>query len=438
MHRLPWWGGLRRYLLAAVALTLPLSMRLNTLLVLSLALHWLLEGDWPAKWQRWRTRPAAAVYLSLYVLYALGMLYTEHQEVGWYTLEKKAALLAFPLMLGSVTLSPRDVRWAVWALVGGCAAVTLMMLAGSLRFSLGNGGARQLFELYAGGVPLRNYGLHRTYLAYYLLLSLAALLVWLRRGTVYPPAAAWAYARPSSPTWAWALVVAAVVLFGATIVLMRAQMAILIVVLSVSVWPVVVLWRRAGPGWAVALLLTAGLTTAAALLWITPLHVRTDRFIESLGEGNAPHAQTSSNLRVLIWQGALTTAADRPWLGAGTGDGNAELFETYAEQAFEWGVAYRFNAHNQYLQTTLALGVVGLLVLALHLGTGLRLAWRRGDRLFAAFVLITALCWLTESMLERQKGVVLYAFLLSLLSFVNPESAPLRHASPGERPHRAD
>ena len=74
-----------------------------------------------------------------------------------------------------------------------------------------------------------------------------------------------------------------------------------------------------------------------------------------------------------------------------------------------------YDVHNQYLQTLIAQGLLGLITLILVLLAPLFC----GNRSFLSysFVLIFATCILTESMLEVQKGVLFFAFFSSLLSF---------------------
>jgi O-antigen ligase len=70
----------------------------------------------------------------------------------------------------------------------------------------------------------------------------------------------------------------------------------------------------------------------------------------------------------------------------------------------------RLNAHNQYLQTTVALGVIGLLVLILILLLPALQAYRQNNFPYFVFLVLLGFNLLFESMLETQAGVVFYAF----------------------------
>ncbi|RMG66540.1 MAG: hypothetical protein D6722_14780, partial [Bacteroidetes bacterium] len=74
------------------------------------------------------------------------------------------------------------------------------------------------------------------------------------------------------------------------------------------------------------------------------------------------------------------------------------------------------NAHNQYLQTALEIGLPGLGLWLLCLGTFLWLAFRRRDSLLAGMVLLFAVSCLGEAMLNRQLETAFFMLFASLLA----------------------
>lgn len=67
--------------------------------------------------------------------------------------------------------------------------------------------------------------------------------------------------------------------------------------------------------------------------------------------------------------------------------------------------------HMQPLLWWIGLGLPGLLAFVLLFGLSAQRAWRRRDHLHLAFLLFFLLCCLTEDALDRQWGVLLFAFL---------------------------
>jgi O-antigen ligase len=75
------------------------------------------------------------------------------------------------------------------------------------------------------------------------------------------------------------------------------------------------------------------------------------------------------------------------------------------------------NAHNQYLQTYIALGIPGILLLMILLAFPGWIAFRRIHFVYFCFLAVFAFNILVESMLEVQAGVIYYAFFNALFFF---------------------
>jgi O-antigen ligase len=90
------------------------------------------------------------------------------------------------------------------------------------------------------------------------------------------------------------------------------------------------------------------------------------------------------------------------------------LVHTYEERNFQSGVDAAFNAHNQYLQTWLMIGLPGLLaLLVVMVQTGLD-AWRNNRPERTAAIVFLGMAMMSEAMLERQMGVLPFAFFVAL------------------------
>jgi O-antigen ligase len=123
-------------------------------------------------------------------------------------------------------------------------------------------------------------------------------------------------------------------------------------------------------------------------------------------------------MRFLMWSSATDLIKEKPLFGFGTGDVQDELEKHYVEHDYV-SLTYwkntRFNAHNQFMETALALGIIGLLVFVIGMIFGLKEAIRNKNKLYIVFVILFLGSCLTESMLERQNGIVFFAFFNSML-----------------------
>jgi O-antigen ligase len=118
-------------------------------------------------------------------------------------------------------------------------------------------------------------------------------------------------------------------------------------------------------------------------------------------------------LRLVKWQCSIEGWSTSPVIGVGTGDTQDFLQACYKGKNF-WGNVFEYNSHNQFLQTALGLGAIGFLSLVVCLLLPGVKAFRQQDYLYVAFIVILAISFLTESVLERKQGVLFFQFFHSL------------------------
>ncbi len=123
------------------------------------------------------------------------------------------------------------------------------------------------------------------------------------------------------------------------------------------------------------------------------------------------------NERYIIWTNAIEIAKENFITGVGTGDTKDKLKWKYVENLqFNYYIR-AYNAHNQYLQILIALGIFGLLIFIIGQIYGIYLSFQKKYFLYFLFILLIFINLLTESMLERQSGVSFFAIFNALLCF---------------------
>jgi O-antigen ligase len=75
----------------------------------------------------------------------------------------------------------------------------------------------------------------------------------------------------------------------------------------------------------------------------------------------------------------------------------------------------KLNAHNQYLQTFISIGIIGLIILLYMLVFPAIRAFQQKDFIFMIFLAVFAVNIMLESMLENQAGVIFYALFNVIL-----------------------
>ena len=136
---------------------------------------------------------------------------------------------------------------------------------------------------------------------------------------------------------------------------------------------------------------------------------------------------SSVSTRVLLWDSALDIIKENFWFGVGTGDVKDRLSAQNLQNGYEKVSNIPFNTHNEYLEVFIKFGLLGFLIFAALLFIPFYLALRNKDLLGFGFMLITTLNFLTESMLNRQAGVLFFMFFYSILIIDNTTKIITKH-----------
>jgi O-antigen ligase len=144
----------------------------------------------------------------------------------------------------------------------------------------------------------------------------------------------------------------------------------------------------------------------------------------------------SSTLRLAIWSSAIDAIKKSPTLGYGTGGGQMALEEEYVNKGFVFGVFYKdhpgipqYNAHNQFLSTTLDVGLGGAIILFLIFIYSTTYSIKLNDPIVIGFTIIIFIFFSVESVLLRQKGIFFFSFFYSFLfqNRILPLSSDKKH-----------
>ncbi len=138
------------------------------------------------------------------------------------------------------------------------------------------------------------------------------------------------------------------------------------------------------------------------------------RFTEisnSLAEGKLhSDSETSSGLRMLVWHASLELIEENPVLGVGIEHTHDAQVRKYVQLGYAGAEKYELNAHNQFLQTAVMAGLVGLFILLIWLGSVIKHFFFTKKNVAILFILLVAFNLHVEAMLEAQTGVFFIAF----------------------------
>ncbi len=398
------------YLFAALAFCIPIYDRFVVLVILLIALNWIFEFNFKTKFNRVKNSRNSKYILgfsSIYIFYLIGTLYSHQlsgQSGAFFDLEVKLSLLIFPLFFATIDFSSiqknffSNVRYTY---ILGCIITSLILL---------NNAVFQYFIKHDSSVfyyTSLSMWHHAGYLGLYFNVAIAFLITWL------------------IPNWKnnaqkrFAAIIL-VLFFQVLIVLLSSKAAILgMVLMFVLIIVFYIVFERKQSRLPVILSVSLMISFFITLALFPHSYKRFNSATEAISERNQVHSQLidGSVARMLVWKCSLEIIAENPIFGVGTGDVKTELMKKYEEKNIERAIREKFNSHDQFLQTFIALGLVGFIVLLATLILPMIAAIRRKKLLYILFIAVFTLHMLVESMLERQGGVVFYAFFNAFLFY---------------------
>lgn len=124
----------------------------------------------------------------------------------------------------------------------------------------------------------------------------------------------------------------------------------------------------------------------------------------------------STSMRIHISDCSLENIKNRPLFGHGIGDVKNIMEQCFLENKNIFKGNY-YNSHNQYLSTWLASGIIGLMSLMGMLFYNLKNAITNKNFVSTSIIILFIVIMLTENILERQDGVMLFSFFINLFAF---------------------
>lgn len=125
----------------------------------------------------------------------------------------------------------------------------------------------------------------------------------------------------------------------------------------------------------------------------------------------------SNTVRLVVWTISTNMIYENPF-GVGLGDENDLLMREYYKHGYSGYAERRLNPHQQFLQTGISIGWLGIIVLLTLFVSLIIASYRTNDlALYIGAICISVSC-LFESMLERQVGVIFLSILLFYIAMV--------------------
>ena len=413
------------FLLCATVITIVLSrLNLNSICIVLLTATWLAEGDYKNKLNLLRKDKLFIAYVLYLVLQIAGTTLSDDIKVGWKEIESKLGFLAIPLIFCSESFTDINLRRRLMFVF----SISLTLAAGyclgaaALRYFVSSD--ETVFFYHQLVSPLDH---HAVYFAVFTFISLVFLM---REGKDHPLLKK---NKIGYITW---------IVFYLFLLFLLSSKLVLFITVAYILYSLIAsvqsakakIWRPVIAGLSILLIIT--------VISFTNNPVK-KRFVDLKGDIELLSLNKYTDnmyfngwqLRLLLWRFTFEIIRDKnAWLtGVGPTNDQQALEKKYLDMGLYSGLESRgdrgyleFNCHNQFLQSSLQCGIPGLLVFLIWCVIVLYNVIRKREPVLTWMsIIIFAFC-LTESVFERQYGMVLTTLFPLLYLYSNK---PVRHKS---------
>jgi O-antigen ligase len=388
-----------------LAFALPACINLAPLLIVLLLLNWVAEGNLKEKMIAFSKNKISLLFVSFYLLYVIGLLWTQNMGSGRFDLEVKLSILLFPILFSSSSLQNKSFSKVLYGFILGCTAASFYCIGLACYTYMEQGKNHFTYILFSNL-------LHPSYFAMYLNLALVFLI--------------YLYYLHTPSFLSKIIYICLALLFILTILLCSSKMGIATLALFMlgSILYFIFIKKK----WLIGLSLLLGATIITFVVYTYSHSIRA-RIENAVYVATHPNnyksdAIGSNTERIEVWKSCASVLRNEYLTGVGTGDVNDALHKVYVDENRQDVLSKNLNPHNQYLQTSIALGIAGLVLLLCQWMVPLLTLSKNERLLYGAFIFLFAFNCLVESMLEVQAGVIFYGFFNSLL-FFNRTNIPL-------------
>ena len=157
------------------------------------------------------------------------------------------------------------------------------------------------------------------------------------------------------------------------------------------------------------------------------------RYLELYNYQFVYNENSSTGIRQILWENAISLIKEAFFTGYSVGDVQAVIANQLYNEGYLQLAENNLNMHNQYIQTFLTVGFVGFAIYLISLFYLIRGLILSKNQLGIALITFFLLNFITESILYRQNGIILFSLFSSII-YINHEAKKKRIAIIGPFP----
>jgi len=337
--------------------------------------------------------------LLLYIFFfitCISALFSENKYEALFNIENKLSFIFLPYYIFCFRWPVEVIKKCLVSFVSGCFFACVYLIVRATMFAFKGHPEYFFYTLFSDLI-------HASYFAMYLILAISIIVLY------YPH---W-YANQKEVKY-FSVLFASV--FIVAIFLCSSKLGIISFFITM---PVLIIHRLKLTLNIRRLLIVAVVVVGAVFLFakIFPGSFERLNSISAVSKKDIDKSSAeSTTVRILIWQQCVELIKSNPLFGVGVGDANDRLIQSYETNGITGALEHRLNAHNQFFQTFIGLGLIGfLLLVAITLGE-LGAAMVKKNFILVLTMLLIVLNFLVESMLQTSAGTLFYVFFLCMFS----------------------
>jgi len=383
------------YCLYGFIVMYPFSIKWANASILGLCLFGLLSSPASFKIERLKERKSLLLFPLYFILLCIGVSYTKDISNGLKHIETSIGFLILPICFATGRrIHMSTLVRAGWIFTATTVVASFYCIVQNILFFKKNDlPFNDFFEWEYSYTHVSSFiQLHPTYFSILVLISIYFVIY-----------------LPGYRSWTLKIMSAVLItFFFIFLIMLGTKIAILIFILFTNAALIVYLRKRNR-----ILILGYVLLNVLMVGFAFRAHVIYWRFLMAYETfKNTLNGTEKSDYRIFHWKCALKAIYEKPMFGWGTGDSHYPLNECYERMGMNELINY--NAHNQFLESWIKIGLGGLLIASLCLLFPLYKSLRSRQYLFISIFSTYLIVAFTESIFSVQKGIVLFALIASI------------------------
>jgi len=391
------------YLLLIQAFAFPLWKKTTPIIISLIVLNWILEFNFRSKVRHLISEnklPNFFLFISIYILYVIGLIYTSNFAYASFDLEIKLTFLLIPVVFFSSDFTKFDRKRIInvsTSFIWGCFLSSILSMLYSCYLYQSNNTSFWFFYTFASAFH------HPSYISMYVVFAMTTIIYLLIKGLIKNRRLKY-------------LLFLLLIWFTVYVIMLSSKAGILSLLIGIVFWfgYWIIKKRNYLIPTIVVIIFLLSIALGAKKIPIVTNRI-TSSFQALISNKNDVNTEDGTVQRIEIWKTSLDIIKENFLIGVGTGDVKDELLKHYDEKGMTFAKANNLNAHGQFFQTFITLGLLGFVSLIMLFLFPIYQSFKKQNYIYLVFLIIIAINLSVESMFENQAGVVFYSFFNSFL-----------------------